>query len=36
MEKSLKIMQNYDATEHDFDENEKQKVENTLKKLGYI
>ena len=36
MEKSLKIMQNYDATAHDFDENEKQKVENTLKKLGYI
>ena len=36
MEKSLKIMQNYDTTEHDFDENEKQKVENTLKKLGYI
>ena len=29
-------MRNYDATEHDFNEEEKQKVENTLKKLGYI
>ena len=36
MEKSLSELRNFDVKELDFDDAEKERVENTLKKLGYI
>tara|TARA_Y100001936_G_scaffold208783_1_gene214464 strand:- start:4723 stop:6081 length:1359 start_codon:yes stop_codon:yes gene_type:complete len=36
MEKSLSELRNYDIKGLDFDDGEKERVENTLKKLGYI